>query len=202
MRTLLAAAVLLGLLLPVGVDAKPFSSGRSDTSARKAKSSRRSVDNAPLVVDGASSKRSKRRADDPVLRRYGKKPQDVAYVDYDADKSTKKSAKKSKKEEILVIEDAPAKKSSKKSKAVKAQADEEILIIEEETPAKKPVKATKAPKAETPAKKSKTVVADDDDMPRSKAKKSIVDDDDDKPAKKSKKKPVADDDDEITITLD
>ncbi len=194
MRTLLAAAVLLGLLLPVGVDAKPFSSGRSDTSARKAKSSRRSVDNAPLVVDGASSKRSKRRADDPVLRRYGKRPQDVAYVDYDADKSTKK-AKKSKKEELLVIEDAPAKKSSKKSKAVKAQADEEILIIEE-TPAAKKVKK--------PSKKSKAVVDDDDEMPaKSKAKKSIVeDDDDDKPAKKSKKKPVADDDDEITITLD
>ena len=199
MRTLLAAAVLLGLLLPVGVDAKPFSSGRSETSARKAKSSRRNADNAPLVVDGASSKRSKRRADDPVLRRYGKKPQDVAYVDYDTDRSAKKKkAKKSSQDEVIVIEDAPVKKPAKKSKAVKAQADEEILIIEETPVANKPVKAAKT------SKKSKAVVADDDDdMPRSKAKKSIVDDDDDKPVKKaSKKKPAADDDDEITITLD
>lgn len=200
MRTLLAAALLLGLLLPVGVEAKPFSAGRSETSARKAKSSRRSTDNAPLVVDGASSKRSKRRADDPVLRRYGKKPQDVAYVEYDADKVSKKSAKKSKKtsDEILVIEDAPAKKSAKKSKAVKVQADEEILIIEETPAAKKPVKA----KAEKPAKKAKKIVADDDDEKPTKAKKSIVDDDDDddKPVKKSSKKNAADD--EITITLD
>ena len=202
MRTLLAAALLLGLLLPVGVEAKPFSAGRSETSARKAKSSRRSTDNAPLVVDGASSKRSKRRADDPVLRRYGKKPQDVAYVEYDADKVSKKSAKKSKKtsdDEILVIDDAPAKKSAKKSKAVKVQADEEILIIEETPAAKKPVKA----KAEKPAKKTKKIVADDDDEKPTKAKKSIVDDDDDdddKPVKKSSKKNAADD--EITITLD
>ncbi len=159
MRTLLAAVVVLVGLLFVGP---------ADAAKKKAKSD-----------DAALTKGRKRSADDPVLRRYGKKAQYVAVNNY-----TEKTKKPAKAEADEADEPKPMKAAKKlKAKPAKVVADEEILVIEE-TPAKKPA-MTKAKK--TKAKPAK--VADDDEeivvIEETPAKK--------KPAKKAKAKPVADD---------
>ncbi len=142
MRTLIAAMIVIASLLASGAaDAKRNRSSKVTTS-----------DN-----DGVS-RGKKRTADDPVLRRYGKKATYVAVVDY---KSKSKSKAKAKASRVDSDNDdvKPAKMAKKsKAKAVKAPVEEEVIVIEEE-PATKTAK--KAP-AKKPAKK-KIVVEDDEE---------------------------------------
>jgi hypothetical protein len=166
MRTLIAAAVLIVGLL---VSGSPAGASKKKTKA----------DDALVLEDGkrpvkrraksdtddsvATKKLRKRSADDPVLRRYGKKAEYVVATDYRGEKRAKpvdgepvakpikKKAKPAKvtDEEIVVIEETPAKKKPKAKPAKAApkaapKADDDEIVVIEETPVKKKSKAKPA----------------------------------------------------------